>query len=72
MKPWWWQGLAVSQVDGTEQAGCEWAARASPWLREVGEKAGVVLEGIRELQSHMSGSLHHLIPRYFSSVLACR
>lgn len=64
--------MAVGQVDGSEQAGCEWATRASPWLREVGGKAGVVLEGIRELQSHMSGSLHHLIPRYFSSLLARR
>lgn len=29
--------LAAGWVDGTEQAGCEWAARVSPWLWEVGE-----------------------------------
>ena len=51
--------MAAGQVDGTQQAGCEWAARFYPLLQEIGEKkAEVVLVGIMELRSHASGSLH--------------
>lgn len=66
--PWWCRGLAVGQVDGTEQAACEWAARVFH-LALKGRKGWDAAAGITEMRYHVSGSLHHLTLRCFTSVL---
>lgn len=55
----------MGQVDGTKQAGCEWAARVFHLALRNGKRWNGAA-GITEMRYHVSGSLHHLTLRCFT------